>query len=109
MERARAIAIATAYQDRHGLGTTIDDRVDAVLYASISDVEGPAWVIEAALPPSSFEGSNTITYVVSVREARVEFIVNGSGFQKRPHEGAEPQFDDDELQELRDAGFEVLD
>ncbi|MDI1476253.1 hypothetical protein [Polyangium sp. y55x31] len=108
MTKQEALAIATAFQDRQGYKTTIDAGTDVRLYDSFEGVTGPAWVIEAPLPPSTFEGTNTITYVVSVAEKAVKFIINSSGFIKHP-DRPDADFSDDELDELRDMGFDVLD
>ncbi|MDI1442568.1 hypothetical protein [Polyangium sp. 6x1] len=108
MTKQEALEIATAFRDRQGYETTIDAGTDARLYDSMEGVTGAAWVIEAPLPPSTIEGTNTITYVVSVVEKRVEYIINSSGFIKRPDE-LDMGFSDDELDELREMGFDVLD
>lgn len=108
MTKQEALAIATAFRDKQGHKTTIDDRTDARLYDSFEGVTGPAWVIEAALPPSTFEGSDTLTYVVSIAEKTVKYFINSSGFIKYPDK-PDADFTDDELDELRDMGFDVLD
>ncbi|MDC3960478.1 hypothetical protein [Polyangium jinanense] len=108
MTKQEALIIATAFRDRQGYKTTIDAGTPARLYDSFECVTGPAWVIEAPLPPSTLEGTNTITYVVSVAEKAVKCIINSSGFIKRLDE-LDTSFSDDELDELRDMGFEVLD
>lgn len=107
MPRDQALELAVAYQNRHGLSTKIDSLTRAVFYHSFEQVDGPAWIIEAALPPSSFEGTGSLTYIVSAKEQCVKFIINASGFIKYPHEGA-PGFSDDELQELKEAGFNIV-
>jgi hypothetical protein len=107
MTKDEALAIATEFSDREGHRTTIDEHTNARLYESFENVTGAAWVIEAALPPSTFEGSNTLTYVVSVAERSVKYFINSSGFNKYPDD-PESEFDDDELEELRAAGFEIL-
>ncbi|MDI3290929.1 hypothetical protein [Polyangium sp. 15x6] len=108
MTKQEALTIATAFRDRQGYKTTIDAGTDARRYDSVEGVTGPAWVIEAPLPPSTLEGTNTITYVVSVAEKTVKYIINSSGFIKHPDE-LDAGFSDDELDELRDMGFDVLD
>ena len=108
MTKDEALAIATEFRDREGHHTTIDERTNARLYDSFEKVAGAAWVIEAPLPPSTFEGSNTLTYVVSVDERSVVYFINSSGFLKYA-DSPDPGFDDDELEELRAMGFEVID
>lgn len=106
MTKQEALAIAAEYRDRKGYETTIDEHTKATLYDRFEHVDGAAWLIEAALPPSSFEGSGTLTYVVSVDAREVAFIINSSGFNHFP--GDDEGFDDDEIAELKAMGFDVI-
>jgi len=107
MTQEEAVKLAYAYQQRCGYNTTIDETTTVTWYDNFEAVDGPVWAVEAAFPPSTFEGTDTITYIVSVDDKAVKFIINSSGFIKYPHRG-NANFTDGELDELRDAGFDVL-
>ena len=107
MTREQALQIAAQHQCRMYFKTKIDSQTPCIYYAQFEGIDGPAWIVEAALPPSTFEGSDTLTYVVSVREVRVKYIINASGFPK--YEGTDIPFTAEELDELRDMGFDVAD
>lgn len=107
MTKEKAYEIAEAYQQKYNFNTRINESTKVVLYNDFEFVDGPAWIVEANLPPSNFEGTDTLTYVVSIKFKRVEYIINSSGFPKFPH-GKYAEFSDEDLDELRDAGFDIL-
>lgn len=108
MTKEQALQIAAVFKKRRGHLTTIGPQTPVLWYDSFEFVDGPAWIIEAPLPPSNFEGSDTITYVVSVHEQCMKYIINSSGFPKFDDE---PQyaFTTQELEELREMGFDIID
>lgn len=108
MNSKEALQIAAIFRKRRGHLTDIGPYTPALWYDSFEFVDGPAWIIEAALPPSNFEGSDTITYVVSVKEKCVKYIINSSGFPKFP-DGPDYAFTPDELEELKEMGFKIID
>lgn len=79
-----ALEIARKYQQRYHIGGKLD--IEQVLYYSdFYEVNGPAWIFVTNLPPSTFEGDDTITFVVDINNRRVHHIINSSGFIKYPH------------------------
>lgn len=107
MDKEQALKIALLYQRKHHYTTKISAHTTAIWYEAFESVDGPAWIIEASLPRSTFEGSDTLTYVVSVKERCAKYIINASGFPKFPDD---PQysFTDKELDELKEMGFDIL-
>lgn len=108
MTKEQALQIAAVFKKRCGHRTNISPYTAVMWYDSFEFIDGPAWIIEAPLPPSTFEGSDTITYVVSVAENCVKYIINSSGFPKFPNE-PDYAFTPEELEELREMGFEIID
>jgi hypothetical protein len=100
-EEARGLA--KAYAEKYDLNTIINDQTRTVYYDSFENIDGAAWMVEADLPPSSFN-MHQLSYVVSTRKGRVEYIINDSGFVKYPHLGA-AEFSDEDIEDL---GFDVL-
>lgn len=107
MNHEEALQIAAVFRKRRGHQTDIGPHTPVIWYDSMEFVDGPAWVIEAPLPPSNFEGSDTITYVVSVKEKCVKYIINSSGFPKFPNE-QDYAFTPEELEQLKQMGFNII-
>lgn len=107
MDSKEAIQIAALFKIRQGHQTNFSPQTQALWYDAFEYVDGPAWLIEVPLPPSNFEGSDTLTYVVSVNEKCVKYIINSSGFPKFPN-APDHAFTTEELDELKAMGFNII-
>lgn len=100
LSKDEALAIAQKYQAAYQVGGALDHTAQFSHYPSFENVDGSAWLIEALLPPSTFEGTGTLTYVVGEKTRAVQFIINPSGFYAYPHQdNSATEFTDEDLED----------
>ncbi len=80
----RAHEIAEAYQQRWRLKGAINADKSS-FYDSFYRVQGAVWLVILDMPPTSFEGGDEVTIVVSIDQREVHHIITRSGFDKYPH------------------------